>query len=35
LKNRVKLMPDPEKMVVKRILQELEGVEKHKIFVEA
>ncbi len=34
LKNRVKLMPDPEKTVVKRILQELEGTEKHKIFVD-
>ena len=33
LKNRVKLMPDPEKIVVKRILQELEPMEKHKIFV--
>lgn len=35
LKNRVKLMPDPEKAIVKRILQELEGTEKHKIFVDA
>ena len=34
LKNRVKLMPDPEKMIIKRILQELEGAEKHKIFVD-
>ena len=34
LKNRVKLMPDPEKIVVKRILQELEGKEKHTIFVD-
>ena len=34
LKNRVKLMPDPEKIVLKRILQELEGTEKHKIFVD-
>ena len=34
LKNRVKLMPDPEKIVVRRILQELEGTEKHKIFVD-
>ena len=33
LKNRVKLMPDPEKILVKRILQELEPMEKHKIFV--
>ncbi|MBI3027159.1 DUF655 domain-containing protein [Candidatus Woesearchaeota archaeon] len=35
LKNRVKLMPDPEKTIVKRILQELESAEKHKIFVDA
>jgi len=34
IKNRVKLMPDPEKAVLKRILQELEGNEKHKIFVD-
>lgn len=35
LKNRVKLMPDPEKIMVKRISQELEGTEKHRIFVDA
>ena len=34
LKNRVKLMPDPEKIIIKRILQELESTEKHKIFVD-
>ena len=34
LKERVKLMPDPEKVVVRRILQELEGAEKHKLFVD-
>jgi putative nucleotide binding protein len=34
LKNRVKLMPDPEKTIVKRIMQELQAGEKHKIFVE-
>ena len=34
LKERVKLMPDPEKTIIKRILQELEGSEKHKIFVD-
>ena len=34
LKSRVKLMPDPEKTIIKRILQELEGAEKHKIFVD-
>lgn len=34
LKKRVKLMPDPEKIIVKRILNELAGTEKHKLFVE-
>jgi len=34
LKDRVKLMPDPEKAVLKRILQELQGGEKHKLFVD-
>ena len=34
LKNRLKLIPDLEKVIVKRILQELEGNEKHKIFVD-
>ena len=35
LKNRVKLIPDPEKAIVKRILQELSGEQKHYLFVEA
>ena len=34
IKKRVKLMPDPEKIIVKRILQEIEGAEKHRLFVE-
>lgn len=34
LKKRVKLMPDPEKAVIKRILEELGGAEKHRIFTE-
>lgn len=33
IKERVKLLPDPEKAVIKRILLELEGTEKHYIFV--
>jgi putative nucleotide binding protein len=33
LKKRVKLMPDPKKIVVKRILDELTGEEKHRIFI--
>ena len=33
LKNRVKLLPDPKTIVVKRIVSELEGAEKYKIFV--
>ncbi|MEA2036205.1 MAG: DUF655 domain-containing protein [Nanoarchaeota archaeon] len=35
IKKRVKLMPDPEKSIIKRILKELEGSEKHNIFVDA
>jgi len=35
LKNRVKLMPDPKKAVVKRIVKEIEGVDKYRIFAEA
>ncbi len=34
LKNRVKLMPDPEKIIIKRILKELEKEEKYYIFLE-
>lgn len=34
LKSRVKLMPDPEKVVLKRILAEIGGNEKHRVFVE-
>jgi putative nucleotide binding protein len=33
IKKRVKLMPDPENGIIKRIMLELEGVEKRKIFV--
>lgn len=33
IKTRVKLMQDPEKVIVKRILQEIEGNEKHNLFV--
>ncbi|MFH1510642.1 MAG: DUF655 domain-containing protein [Candidatus Woesearchaeota archaeon] len=34
MKNRVKLMPDPKKSVVKRVILEMEGTEKHRIFVD-
>ena len=34
IKKRVKLMPDPEKIIIKRITLELQGKEKHRIFVE-
>ena len=34
IKSRVKLMPDPEKVIIKRIILELEGNEKHHLFVE-
>jgi len=33
LKKRVKLMPDPKTAIVKRILEELTGKEKHCLFV--
>lgn len=33
IKKRVKLMPDPEKVILKRIIQELQGDEKHYLFV--
>lgn len=34
IKARVKLMPDPKKLIIKRILKELEGDEKYNIFVD-
>lgn len=34
MKNRVKLMPDPTKAIVKRIMLELDGLEKHNLFVD-
>ncbi|MBI5064646.1 DUF655 domain-containing protein [Candidatus Woesearchaeota archaeon] len=34
IKKRVRLMPDPEKIIVKRITDEILGKEKHKIFAE-
>ena len=33
LKKRIKLMPDPLKVVVKRVVSELEGKEKYNLFV--
>ena len=33
IKSRVKLIPDPKGMIIKRILSELEGKEKYKLFV--
>lgn len=35
LRARVHLMPDPEKAILKRILEELFGEEKHHLFVDA
>lgn len=34
IKKRVKLMPDPEKTIIKRIIKEISGDEKHRIFVD-
>lgn len=33
IKKRVKLMPDPKKLIIKRILAEISGKEKHRLFV--
>jgi len=33
IKERVPLIPDPDKVIIKRILLELEGTEKHYLFV--
>jgi putative nucleotide binding protein len=34
IKNRVKLLPEPQKIIVRRIVNEIQGKEKHNIFVE-
>jgi len=34
IKKRVKLMPDPEKAIIRRILKEISGSEKHRVFVD-
>lgn len=34
IKNRVKLLSDPERLIIKRITQELGGTEKHRLFVD-
>ena len=34
MRERAKLIPDPEKAIVRRILLELEGNEKHRLFVD-
>ena len=34
VKKRVKLMPDPKKAVIKRVMKELQGKEKYKLFVD-
>ena len=33
MKKRVPLLPDPEKAIIKRVLLELDGIEKHYLFV--
>ncbi len=33
IKQRVKLMPDPEKSIIKRVLMEIKEEDKHKVFV--
>ncbi len=34
IKKRIKLMPDPLKIIIKRILKEINGQEKHRMFVD-
>jgi putative nucleotide binding protein len=34
LKNRIKLLPEPKKLIIKRILNEVMGDEKHLLFVD-
>jgi putative nucleotide binding protein len=33
LKKRVAMLPDPKKMIIKRIIAELEGKDRHRLFV--
>ena len=35
LKKRVRLMPDPEKILIKRIINEIYGQEKYRLFAES
>ncbi|MEK6816441.1 MAG: DUF655 domain-containing protein [Nanoarchaeota archaeon] len=34
LKSRVKLMPNPEKAIIKRILMEIQGEDKYRLFID-
>lgn len=34
IKKRVKLMPDPSKLIIKRVMSEIQGKEKYKLFAE-
>lgn len=34
IKKRIKLMPDPEKAIVRRIINEIQGEEKYRLFTE-
>lgn len=34
IKQRVKLLPDPQKLIIRRITQELGGQEKHRLFTD-
>ncbi len=33
IQNRIEMLPDPKKMVIKRIMNELEEKDRHKLFV--
>ncbi|MBU0979272.1 MAG: DUF655 domain-containing protein [Nanoarchaeota archaeon] len=34
IRKRVKLLPNPEKLIIRRIISEVEGKEKHKLFAD-
>jgi putative nucleotide binding protein len=33
IRERISMLPDPKKMVIKRIIEELEGKDRHRLFV--
>ncbi|HII68833.1 TPA: DUF655 domain-containing protein, partial [Candidatus Woesearchaeota archaeon] len=35
IRKRVKLVPDPRKLIIRRIINEVMGKEKHRLFADA